>query len=570
MKVRELAVVGSLVVLAAIPARAGGLFLPGSGAVSTSRAGASVASADDGEALSINPAGLAKSHGTTITVSLALIRYFMQFTRSGTYDDASDDTQAYEGTKYPTIVNDPKPPLGIGKYQPIPVVALVTDLGGQLKNARIAVGLYAPSGYPFRDMSNGYQFCTHDTDPGTCANDLTKAPPPSRYDIMQQESALLLPSIAASYRLLPDLDVGARFTAGNVKSKTTVAVWGVPTNVEESIRNDSMFTADVSDSFIPTFGLGLALRPTPAIEIGFNYSAPISIRAQGSASSVSGPGNDPNRTIGPIPDAEGPSCATGGTAKLQKACISLQLPQTATLGIRYKFLGTDLLERPGNDETMRGDIELDLGWENWGKTCDFSAAGLATDPDCVSPGQYRVVIDSGIYTNGTYAQPLEKNFVNLGLQDTFSVRLGGSYRIPLGGRDMASANKVILRGGISYDTAAAKTGWLRSNFDGAARVATTLGAAYRGQTWELNVGGGMIHEGSPSNPGAGPNGTVCNPTATQFGCVGDGTQHEVGDRQGPDPTAPIIEPGLQTENPVNQGTYQSHYIVFMLGVTKWF
>ena len=38
------------------------------GAVSTSRAGAAVASADDGEALVINPAGLAKSTGTTITI----------------------------------------------------------------------------------------------------------------------------------------------------------------------------------------------------------------------------------------------------------------------------------------------------------------------------------------------------------------------------------------------------------------------------------------------------------------------------------------------------------------------
>ena len=52
-------------------AAAGGLFLPGSGAVSTSRAGASVASVDDGEAIGLNPAGLAKSKGTVITLGIS-------------------------------------------------------------------------------------------------------------------------------------------------------------------------------------------------------------------------------------------------------------------------------------------------------------------------------------------------------------------------------------------------------------------------------------------------------------------------------------------------------------------
>ena len=74
MKVRELTVLGILgsLVLPAGLAEAGGLLLPGSGAISTSRAGAAVASADDGEALALNPAGLAKAKGTTITASAAI------------------------------------------------------------------------------------------------------------------------------------------------------------------------------------------------------------------------------------------------------------------------------------------------------------------------------------------------------------------------------------------------------------------------------------------------------------------------------------------------------------------
>ena len=50
-----------LVAIAGMPqlAAAGGLLLPGAGAVSTSRAGAAVASAADGEGLVLNPAGIA-------------------------------------------------------------------------------------------------------------------------------------------------------------------------------------------------------------------------------------------------------------------------------------------------------------------------------------------------------------------------------------------------------------------------------------------------------------------------------------------------------------------------------
>ncbi|MCX5743801.1 MAG: hypothetical protein NT062_15020 [Proteobacteria bacterium] len=78
------------------PAVAGGLYLPGAGAVSTSRAGAAVASADDGEALAVNPAGLAKAPaGTTLTISAALFQYAMQFTRTGSYDQIAAQDLAY-------------------------------------------------------------------------------------------------------------------------------------------------------------------------------------------------------------------------------------------------------------------------------------------------------------------------------------------------------------------------------------------------------------------------------------------------------------------------------------------
>src|SRR5688572_8364604 len=123
MKLRGIVVVGSLCVCSQ-SAVAGGLFVPGSGAISTARAGAAVASTDDGEGLSINPAGIAKTQGVKLTISATLIQYFMSFSRRGSYDPITLEDRPYEGQGYATVENDPKPPLGIGKYQPLPVLAV--------------------------------------------------------------------------------------------------------------------------------------------------------------------------------------------------------------------------------------------------------------------------------------------------------------------------------------------------------------------------------------------------------------------------------------------------------------
>src|ERR1041385_3256068 len=82
-------------------AAAGGLILPGAGAVSTSRAGASGAGTDDAAAIGPNPPGIAKTKGTKITIGAATISYFMTFQRNGTYDDNPNDAQSYEGQRYP-------------------------------------------------------------------------------------------------------------------------------------------------------------------------------------------------------------------------------------------------------------------------------------------------------------------------------------------------------------------------------------------------------------------------------------------------------------------------------------
>ena len=541
MKLRAAPVLGLL--LAPAFAHAGGLLLPGSGAVSTSRGGAAVASASDGEALSINPAGLAKSRGTTITLSAAIINYAMSFTRRGTYDAIDTDALPYEGQAFPTVRNDASPPLGLGKYQPIPVIAVVSDLGGAIKGLTIAAGLYAPNSYPFRDMCTELASgCTKYVFNG----DFDVAPAPQRYDIMSQEAAVFVPTLAAAYRISPQLDVGARIGWGIGEVKSKIALWGTLDNYVENVKEDVLFEVEGKDNFIPAFGIGVTFRPTPVLELGINYSSQMSLLAKGDATSENGPEallNTNPIVVRPVDD-EFARCATGGTATAQKACVELALPMSVTLGGRYKFLGTDGKEK--------GDIELDATWENW-------SAERVTD--------YRVVVDGDVYLvdasgNENFAAELQDNFVKHGFQDTFGVRLGGSYRIPAGDAEL------IVRGGFAYDTRAAKDGWLRADIDGAARTTGALGIGYRAKRFEINAGFGYVFEGTNDNPG------TCNPDTDAMpairGCGAGGVEQDPQDRTGPDPINPVLVVDAQAENPVNQGTFDSSYTMFLFGVSTWF
>lgn len=531
---------------------AGGLLLPGAGAVSTARAGAAVASVDDGEAVVLNPAGIAKAVGTTITISAAIFDYAMQFQRRGTYDAVAGQNYAYAGQPYASVRNDAQAPSGVGSYQPVPVFAVLSDLGGAVPGLHVGLGFYAPNAYPFRDL------CTEL--PAGCQkfafNSSTGAPPPSRYDIMKQEAAITAPSILAAYRVLPELDVGARFSAVRATIKSTTALWGTLTpNYEEDVAKDGTFAVDAKDDFVPGYAIGATYRPLPNLELGVNYTSELDLHLKGTSVSQLGPSAGvPGLavTLGPTPDATA-LCDKGGTDARQKACIDFALPRNAQLGGRYKFL-----DQAG---AMRGDVELDVSWENWGKTC--SADDLRSGA-CTSPGEYRVVADTSLYFNGMPLQALKQSIVSHNLRDTFGVRAGGSYRIPLGrAREHAPANELILRGGIGYETGAARPGWLRADLDGAARTMLTVGAAYRMPHVEVSVGGGAILEGSASNPNIG--GTQpCNPTPDATGCGGSAAH------QGPDPINPLADADMQAVNPISQGDYKAHYTMFMLGVTTWF
>jgi long-subunit fatty acid transport protein len=507
-------------------AHAGGLFVPGIGAISTSRAGAATASVAGPDAIAINPAGLAKTRGTVVSISASLVDYNMAFTRAGTYDASADAEAAgvdipWAGEAYPTVYNEADPKIGLGGMQAVPLIAVSSDLGNAVPGLRIAAGVFGPSNaFPDRAYEDDYEL------------DSGERPSPARYNMVRQEAAVMLPSIGAAYSITDKLDVGATFSAAISEIKAGLYLWGVPQNFSEWTGHDTEFNVEAKDNFSPHFKLGALFRPHPNLEIGAQYHSKIEVQASGTGSATV----SQFATIGGIPTeitppaAANARCGTYGTPEALAACVDFEIPMTAAIGARYVF-------RDGSG-AERGDVEFNAQWENW-------SSERASD--------FLVIVDA--VANGTL--DLKDSVITHALKDTWSLRLGGSYGFAVG------PGALIARAGVAYDTQAAKPGWERIDLDGAARTTLAAGASYRLARVSFDLGFGASLEGSRDV--GDPD---CNPT-TSAGC--DGVGDLFADEQpGVDPIFPLSEPDNQVESPVNAGNYTSRYLLLMLGMSTWF
>jgi long-chain fatty acid transport protein len=493
-------------------ATAGGIFAGEAGSQAQSRGGAFVAKADDPSALMHNPAGLAKTTHFAIFAGANIVQFWQSFDRDGVYQNYTDavepGTPTYQGQEMPEISNS-------GPPQPIPLLAFA----GRWGNLAGAIGLFAPQAYPNRDYPETV----------TTANGMT-APNPARYDIQKQESLAALPSIALAYRITDKLDIGVRGSWGFSTLKATSRLWALP-NTEEDDQKDAVFKLDVKDTFIPAFGAGILFRPTPSLEFGASYSSEVNMAMKGTGTSElksrSGGKGLPIPVVGPPPDNEA-LCATGGTMDALKACATILIPQTATVGGRYVW--HDGLGRE------KADIELDVRWENW------SAAK-----------EIHVMVDAKLQT--APFSNLNETVLYHGFQDVVSTRVGGAYALDVG----SGHDQIVLRGGVGYDTATAPDSWSRLDIDGAARVQIGAGASYQMGAWKFDLGGAGIIEPTRNVTGLDP-----------FDPATESADIDQDDRTNPDPTNPKSFPENQTVHPFNEGKFTSGYVVIATGLTYQF
>jgi long-chain fatty acid transport protein len=500
----------------ATSSHAGGIFVPGAGPQAQARAGAFVAKADDPSAIYHNPAGFAKGEGTVILLGANLVDLSLSFERTGNYETSTLTPQhPWEGQGYAKVTDESKPALGFAGFQAIPLIAVTTDFGMDLKGIRFGAGLFAPHGFPERQMRSNYNF-----------EDPNIPPPPSRYDVVSQEVVAAFPTIGASYSEGDFLDIGMRLSWGVASVKAQSYLWGIR-NYEEDVREDGFIDLDVSDHFVPSFGVGVLYRPSKSIEVGAAYNSWATIDAKGTANAVLGSGIG----VAGVPDSlnpviegalvgESPRCADGGIVGVFKACAKVKLPMTASIGGRYIFRD--------NDGDERGDIELDAKWENWSAASDV-----------------RVIVDAKSALTGILVRPTA---IKHGFKDTFSIRLGGAYSFPM------SSGKLTVRAGTAYDTAAAPNRWQRLDLDGASKFTLAAGLAYEFSRVRIDLGGGAVLQ---------PKRTVqeCNPDVGNPDCPNGDV---------PNPVQPLQGENNQVVSPFNGGTYKSRYTLLSLGVTTWF
>jgi long-subunit fatty acid transport protein len=498
---------------------AGGIYVPGVGPHAQARAGAFVARADDATALAHNPAGFARQHGTSLYLGANLVRFDQSYTRAGSYEPAPEEVLPYAGQPYPKVTDNGASNLGLGGFAPIPLLAFATDLGKPHSKFRFGGGVFAPHGAG-----------SHDFDEHVELPDGTLAPAPQRYDVVRQSGLIAFPSVAAAYTVTSSLSVGARLSWGIASIETTRVGWAVR-NYDEYTEKDGVVEATASDPFIPSLGIGLIYQAYRWLELGAAYSSPSNIHAKGTQKTTLGSAVPSSISIVPVPD-EFARCAAGGTPERLKSCADVTLPQTATIGARW------IGRSRGGAEFA--DIELDVRWEDWSAGAN---AVSVTDAE-----------NAGVRLNEVV--------IRHGFRDTFSFRLGGSYTLP------AAGQRLTMRAGAAYDTAAAPLSWTRLDMDGKSRVTLTTGVAYELGRFRVDVGGGVVLEGDRNVPNTcqPPDG----PTVTSEGCDGTGEQTPVLERESPDPSSPLQGPLNQYQSPYNAGLYESGYYLLSLGLSTRF
>jgi long-chain fatty acid transport protein len=501
-------------------ASAGGLFVPGYGNQAQPRAGAFVAKADDGSALYYNPAGMAWQKGTSLTVGMNFIDFEQSFTRAGSYETPEQGGNLpWTGDPYEKVENNSTPAVGFGAFQGIPLIGVVTDLGGKTPLV-FGIGMIADHGYPERKYQNTYM----PDDPDT-------PPPPQRYDVIEQDVSAAFPSIAAAYPITDKLAVGLRLSWGFGGSKGTQFLWAYR-NYPEDARTDGRFEADLFDPFVPAAALGVHFRLSPNVELGANYNTVKHVNFKGDGQAVLGPnaGLDPANPDFIAPETDFPQCEGGGDIAHLKTCVNLDLPQNATVGGRYI-----VRDAAGRE---RGDVEFDVQWEDWSSSSDIE-----------------IIVDGKSGLTGLRLNPVLNRH---GFQDTYSFRLGGAWAFPIADK------RLITRAGAAYDTAAAPLSWTRLDVDGIERTTLAAGLGLETGHWRFDLGGGVVLEPSRDVPS-------CNPDLDNLGCpTATGSETPPEERDAPDVVQPLIDQNAQVENPYNGGHYEQGYILLSTGVTYTF
>ncbi|HEY3820741.1 MAG TPA: outer membrane protein transport protein [Polyangiaceae bacterium] len=465
-------------------ARAGGFELPDNGTEALGRGGAFVAKADDPTAIDYNPAGLAEQRGTRVLLDGHIVNSSYSFKRFGAYpDNPGDPATPWGGFAFPSIKDTGGPFFA-------PFLAVTTDFG-TLDWLTVAVGVYGPSGVGNRTYAAG----------------VDTVPAPSRYDVVQPTSTIILPTASVGVKPFDWLDLGVSLhlvdAVFDLSSTSFVDLGDGPTgpckNYEYQPCDSLSSLHATATGFAAT--PGILVKPTRNLSFGLSARTPITLSAHnGVVTVLTAPLGQPIPTPG-------------------NATLSTQLPWYWRFGARYALLEGDGFEQ--------GDLELDGTYETWGSA---QATGPEIHIDHLGP-------------SGPAFDDININVAHH-YNDTFSIRAGGAYnaRLPMG--------ILTVRLGAYYDKSATadNPGYTRLDFDTLDKIAGTVGVGFKWDGLSFNVAYADVFEpGRTVAPGTGQIRPI------------DGAQHgaSVDSNGSPLPA-------------VNEGQYAGHTDIFSFSVVAVF
>jgi long-subunit fatty acid transport protein len=397
-------------------ARADGYFSGTSGARAAGRGGAFTAKADDLSAVIHNPAGLARVSGTVVQGGNRFSHNSHTFTREATLDWGDVEGGVPPYVEFSAVDNE-RP------WQLLePLIGAASSLG--LQDWGFALSVHAPAGIGREE---------YPVDGG------------QRYMMVSREALILSYAASAAWNSGELFGVGASLQWLHLPSlRYQLVIDGTqfPGEVNPVASElDMLATIDGSDPFALNAVVGAWYRPVPYLELAVSGQIiPSALEAQSTLAV------DP---LSPSIDEEVVLRRDGERAN--DVVLSLPLPVTAQLGVRYRHL-------QGTRELF--DVELDVGYASWSRVQRFAIEG------------------DGLVAN-LLGQRVDLGEIAIAKRwrDTFSVRVGGDYALLTPRPASGLAPAVILRGGVFYESALAERGFAHVDFVSGTQLGGALGVS---------------------------------------------------------------------------------------------
>lgn len=390
-------------------AKAGGYDeMPDQGAQALGRGATFTAKADDATALYWNVAGLARQRGTKLQLSLNTYFNSQYFARSGAYpDDPKNPLTPWGGKPFPVAKSTANPFM-------IPMLVVTTDFG-TFDRLTFGLGVFAPSG-------NGRTFPIG----------IAGKPAPTRYDSVQSDAALILPTIGAGYRVTRHLDIGVALHSVLASAKELTIAYA--DGGGGTCKNPEYISCDAEGRFDGegasfTGSVGALARVSPSLQIGAQVRLPTALGLKGEVTSKLGTTD----------------------LKPEEATAKLEMPWIMRFGARYIGM---------NRTFEQYDLEIDGTFETWGGIKDPEV--VTKDPTGATNSETRVA--STHHWN-----------------NTFSVRAGGAYNMPF------EDGVLSVRAGAFYDSPTTDNAYTRLDTNTMAKVAGTAGLGYKHGAFTINV-----------------------------------------------------------------------------------